>query len=262
MAQDTVGKTFGVALGVCLVCSILVSAAAVSLKPTQEENKALDKKRNILMAAGLLKAGESAGADRVIELYENVQARVVDLSTGNYTDVDPDVFDARRAALDPEQSEEIPLDKDLAKIKRRAKLSDVYVISEGNRVRKVIVPVCGKGLWSTLYGFLALDTKDLNTIRGLVFYEHLETPGLGGEVDNPNWKALWDGKKAYGDDGEVKIDVLKGKVVPGNPNEQYQVDGLSGATITARGVKYMLEYWLGEEGFASYLDRLREQGVG
>ena len=83
------------------------------------------------------------------------------------------------AALDPAQSEEIPLDKDLAKIKRRAKLSDVYVISEGDRVRKVIVPVSGKGLWSTLYGFLALDTKDLNTIRGLVFYEHLETPGLG-----------------------------------------------------------------------------------
>jgi len=84
---------------------------------------------------------------------------------------------------------------------------------------------------------------------------------LGGEVDNPNWKALWDGKKAYGDDGAVKIDVLKGKVVPGNPNEQYQVDGLSGATITARGVKYMLEYWLSEEGFAPYLDRLRDQGV-
>ena len=261
MAQDTIKKTFGVALGVCLVCSVLVSAAAVSLKPAQEENKALDKKRNILMAAGLLKAGESAGPDRVIELYKNVEARVVDLSTGDYTDVDPDVFDARRAVLDPEQSEAIPLDKDLAKIKRRAKLSDVYVISERGRVRKVIVPVSGKGLWSTLYGFLALDTKDVNTIRGLVFYEHLETPGLGGEVDNPNWKALWDGKKAYGDDGEVKIDVLKGKVVPGNPDEQYQVDGLSGATITARGVKYMLEYWLGEEGFASYLDRLREQGV-
>ena len=132
MAQDTIKKTFGVALGVCLVCSVLVSAAAVSLKPAQEENKALDKKRNILMAAGLLKAGESAGADRVIELYENVEARVVDLSTGDYTDVDPDAFDARRAALDPEQSEAIPLpDKDLAKIKRRAKLSDVYVISEG-----------------------------------------------------------------------------------------------------------------------------------
>ena len=210
MAQDTIGKTFGVALGVCLVCSVLVSAA-VSLKPAQEENKALDKKRNILMAAGLLKAGESAGPDRVIELWRNVEARVVDLSTGDYTDVDPYAFDARRAALDPAQSEEIPPGKDLAKIKRRAKLSDVYVISEGGRVRKVIVPVSGKGLWSTLYGFLALDTKDVNKFEGWYFTSILK-PWIGGEVDNPNRKALWDGKKAYGDGGAVKIDVLKGRL--------------------------------------------------
>ncbi len=261
MAQDTVGRTFGVALAVCLVCSVLVAAAAVSLKPTQSVNKALDKKRNILMAAGLLKSGESAGAARINELYEQIEARVIDLSTGEYADVSPSDFDSRRAALDPSQSEVISPDKDLAGIKRRAKLSDVYMVSDGNRIRKVILPINGKGLWSTLYGFLALDTKDLNTVRGLVYYEHAETPGLGGEVDNPNWKALWDGKKVYGDNGEVRIEVVKGQVVPGNPAAQYQVDGLSGATITARGVKDMLRYWMGDEGFAPYLDKLRDQGV-
>ncbi len=261
MAQDTVGRTFSIALGVCLVCSVLVSVAAVSLKPTQAVNKALDKKRNILMAAGLLKSGESAGAARINELYGQIEARVIDLSTGEYSDVSPSAFDGRKAAVDPAQSVAIPVEKDLAGIKRRAKLSDVYVVSEGDRIRKVILPINGKGLWSTLYGFLALDAKDLNTIRGLVYYEHAETPGLGGEVDNPNWKALWDGKKAYGEDGQVRIEVLKGQVVPGNPAAQYQVDGLSGATITARGVKDMLRYWLGEEGFAPYLDKLREQGV-
>lgn len=261
MARDTVGKTFGVALAVCLVCSVLVSAAAVSLRPTQSVNKALDKKRNILLAAGLLKEGESAGAARINELYGNIEARVVDLSTGQYADVSAGEFDARKAAVDPAQSEAIAPAKDLAGIKRRAKLSDVYVVSDGKRIRKVILPVNGKGLWSTLYGFLALDAKDLNTIRGLVYYEHAETPGLGGEVDNPNWKALWDGKKAYGENGEVRIEVIKGQVVPGNPAAQHQVDGLSGATITARGVKNMLQYWLGEEGFAPYLDKLREQGV-
>jgi Na+-transporting NADH:ubiquinone oxidoreductase subunit C len=261
VAKDTVGKTFGVALAVCLVCSVLVSAAAVSLRPTQAVNKALDKKRNILMAAGLIKAGESAGAARVNELYGNIEERIIDLSTGAYSDIETSRFDARKAAVDPAQSMVIPADKDLAGIKRRAKLSDVYLVSEGDRIRKIILPINGKGLWSTLYGFIALDSKDLNTIRGLVYYEHGETPGLGGEVDNPNWKALWDGKKAFGDNGEVRIEVVKGQVVPGNPAAKHQVDGLSGATITARGVKNMLEYWLGEEGFAPYLNKLREQGV-
>ncbi|MEE3235654.1 MAG: Na(+)-translocating NADH-quinone reductase subunit C [Candidatus Latescibacterota bacterium] len=261
MARDTIKDTFGVALGVCLVCSILVSGAAVSLKPTQNVNKALDKKRNILMAAGLLGVNESAGMSRVQELYKNIDARVIDLSTGNYTDIDPSQFDGKKSAKDPKQSVVILPDNDLAGIKTRSKYSDVYLVSDRGRVRKVILPVNGKGLWSTLYGFLALDTKDLNTIRGLVFYEHGETPGLGGEVDNPNWKALWNGKKAFGEDGEVLIDVIKGQVVPGNPKAKYQVDGLSGATITANGVKNMLRYWLGKEGFDAYIQNLRQQGV-
>ena len=261
MARDTVGKTFGVALAVCLVCSVLVSAAAVSLRPTQAVNKALDKKRNILMAGGLIKPGESAGAARVNELYGNIEERVIDLSTGAYADMAPSSFDARKAATDPALSVAIPTAKDLAGIKRRANLSDVYLVSDGKGVRKVILPINGKGLWSTLYGFIALDSKDLNTIRGLVYYEHGETPGLGGEVDNPNWKALWDGKKAYGDMGDVRIEVIKGQVNPSSPAAKHQVDGLSGATITSRGVKDMLKYWLGEEGFAPYLNKLRERGV-
>ena len=261
MARDTVKGTLGVALGVCLVCSVLVSAAAVSLKPTVRVNKALDKKKNILMAAGLLGANESAGVSRIQELYENIDARVIDLSTGDYTDIDPSQFDGKKSAKDPQQNIIIATGDDLAGIKTRSKFSDVYLVSEKGRVRKVILPVNGKGLWSTLYGFLALDTKDFNTIRGLVFYEHAETPGLGGEVDNPNWKALWDGKKAYGENGEVLIDVVKGQVVPGNPKAKYQVDGLSGATITANGVKNMLRYWLGKEGFEAYIQNLRRQGV-
>jgi Na+-transporting NADH:ubiquinone oxidoreductase subunit C len=261
MARDTIKGTFGVALGVCLVCSVLVSGAAVSLKPTQDVNKALDKKRNILMAAGLLGVNESAGTSRVHELYKNIDARVINLGSGDYTDKDPESFDGKKSAKDPIESVPILPDDDLAGIKMRSKFSDVYLVSDKGRVRKVILPVNGKGLWSTLYGFIALDTKDLNTIRSLVFYEHAETPGLGGEVDNPSWKALWDGKKAFGDDGEVLIDVVKGQVVPGNPKAQYQVDGLSGATITANGVKNMLRYWLGKKGFDAYIQNLRQQGV-
>jgi len=261
VAKDTIGKTFAVALSVCLVCSVLVSTAAVSLRPTQEINKALDKKRNILMAAGLIQVGEKSSPERIEELYGSIDARIIDLETGAYTDVDAGSFDARKAANDPARNVDIPADRDFGGIKRRAKLSDVYLVSVKGKVRKIILPVNGKGLWSTLYGFLALDTKDFNTIRSLVYYEHAETPGLGGEVDNPNWKALWDGKQAFGENGDVQIEVIKGRVDPARPRAKFQVDGLSGATITARGVGNMLKYWLGEHGFAPYLNKLRQQGV-
>jgi Na+-transporting NADH:ubiquinone oxidoreductase subunit C len=122
----------------------------------------------------------------------------------------------------------------------------------------VVIPVEGKGLWSTLYGFLALD-KDVNTIKGLTFYQHAETPGLGGEVDNPKWKALWPGRKAFGDDGQPKIAVIKGQAGP-VAEDPYQVDGLSGATITARGVSHLVQFWLGTNGFGPYLKQFKERG--
>lgn len=256
MARDTVGRTVGVALGVCLVCSVLVAVAAVSLRPIQAANRLLDRKRNILVAAGLLGGGGS-----VDELYRRIEPRLVDLSSGAYVEgMDPEAFDQRRAARDPQTSTAVPAAEDIASIKRRANLAPVYLVRQGDRVEKVILPIQGLGLWSTLYGFIALRADDLDTVAGLVFYEHGETPGLGGEVDNPQWQALWPGKKVYGDHGEVRIEVIKGNVNPDRPEARYQVDGLSGATLTSRGVDQMLKYWLGESGFEPYLARLRQQG--
>lgn len=256
-SNDTIGKTFGVALGVCLVCSILVSAAAVSLRPAQKVNKALDKKRNILIAAGLMEEGKSIDA-----LYEQIESRVIELATGQYAEsIDPETYDQRAATRDPQMSAPVPSEEDVASLRRKARYAPVYLVEDKGKVQKIILPVSGLGLWSTLYGFVALDARDLNTIRGLVFYEHGETPGLGGEVDNPNWQALWDGKKAYDESGKVKIEVIKGQVNPNRPEAQYQVDGLSGATLTARGVDSMLKYWLSENGFGPFLARLKERGV-
>jgi Na+-transporting NADH:ubiquinone oxidoreductase subunit C len=246
-----------VTLGVCAFCSVLVAGAAVLLRQPQEANKLLDRKRNILMAAGLL-----AGDKSVDELFADIDARVVDLATGEYAaGTDPETYDQRQAARDPAQSVEIPLEKDLAGNKRRARLAPVYLVRGSAEVVKIILPVHGKGLWSTLYGFLALDAGDLSTIRALIFYEHAETPGLGGEVDNPNWRALWNGKQAFDEQGSIRIEVAKGKVDPGRPEARYQVDGISGASITTRGVGNLLKYWLGEDGFGPYLSKLKEQGV-
>ncbi len=256
MPKETASKTFLVAFLLCVVCSVLVSSAAVYLRPTQQVNKALDKKRNILLAAGLLQQDKS-----IDEAYAAIESRVVNLATGDYVDVEAVGYDQRRAAKDPAPSEAVPADKDVASIKRKARNASVYLVHKGDEVRKIILPVHGLGLWSTLYGFLALDARDLNTIKGLVYYEHAETPGLGGEVDNPAWKALWNGKQAFDEAGQIRIEVIKGKADPTRPQGKYQVDGLSGATITSRGVSNMLHYWLSDEGFGPYLAKLKTQGV-
>lgn len=256
MANDTAGKTFLVAFILCAVCSVVVSAAAVVLKPAQSANRLLDKKRNILAAAGLLDSG--SGID---QLFEQIESKVVDLATGAYVDgVDAVTFDFVAAANSKDQGVAIPLDRDRAGIKHRSRYLPVYLVRRDGAVSKVVLPVYGKGLWSTLYGFIAIDRADLNTIRSLVYYEHAETPGLGGEVENPRWKAMWNGKKAFGSDGAVNIQVVHGTVDPAKEGAQHQVDGLSGATITSRGVQMMLHYWLGPDGYGTYLDGLRREG--
>lgn len=255
-SHDSINKILLVALSLCLVCSIIVSTAAVVLKPAQEANKSLDKKRNILEAAGML--DESLGIE---EQFAQVATRVVDLRTGKYVDdVDPAGYDQRKAAKDPGQSIALTPEQDIAKIARRENYAVVYLVQgEGGELEKIILPIHGYGLWSTLYGFMALEA-DGNTVAGLGFYEHGETPGLGGEVDNPRWKALWPGKEVYKDDA-VSIALVKGSVDPGNVNANWQIDGLSGATLTARGVTNLVQFWLGENGFEPFLNNLKTGDV-
>lgn len=250
--NDRISKVLLVAFTMCLVCSVVVSSAAVLLRDAQEVNKALDKKTNILSAAGLLEPGVSVATQ-----FEKIETRVVDLDTGKFTDaVSPESYDQRKAAKDPALSERLSSEEDIASISRREKYAVVYLLRDGNGIDKVVLPVKGYGLWSTLYGFLALES-DFNTVVGLGFYEHAETPGLGGEVDNPLWKAHWPGKQVYGDDGDVKLSVIKGSVDQSRPEAVYQVDGLSGATLTARGVDNLIQYWMGENGFAKFLSNLK-----
>jgi Na+-transporting NADH:ubiquinone oxidoreductase subunit C len=251
--NDSIKKTIIVTVLLCIVCSVIVSAAAVLLRPAQVANKSLDFKRNILSAAGLLEAGKNVDAI----FSERVVTRVVDLKTGKFTDaVDPASYDQRRASKDPSLSTNLSADEDIAKISRREDYSVVYLIQDENeQLQKIILPVKGYGLWSTLYGFLALEA-DANTVVGLVFYEHAETPGLGGEVDNPVWKAKWVGKEVY-DEGDVAISIIKGSVDPSSSNAVHQVDGLSGATLTSRGVHNLLHFWLGDNGYKPFLTNLK-----
>lgn len=262
MPRDSVGGTLTVAAVLCVVCSVLVSAAAVGLRPRQETNKNRYQKKNILIAAGLY--DEDDDDDAIDELFKNIETRVIDLETGEEVPADriePASYDQRLAAKDPERSVEIPNEDDIAGIGRREKYSKVYLVKGGGgALEKIILPVYGKGLWSTLYGFIALEA-DLNTIAGLTFYEHKETPGLGGEVESEVWKAKWAGKLLYDESDNLQIEVVKGAVTPDSPKAIYQVDGLSGATITSRGVSNLIRYWIGD-AFEPFLDRLEVQAPG
>ena len=251
--NDSVLRTFTVALMVCLVCAVVVATAAVMLRPVQETNKLLDKQVNILMAAGLY----SKGMD-VQQAFETIDRRFVDLQSGEYVDM-PDSYDQRRAAKDPAASVRLDSSVDIASIRNQAKVAEVYLArDESGELSKIILPIHGYGLWSTLYGFLALE-PDANTVAGLGFYEHAETPGLGGEVDNPKWKGLWPGKNLFNEQGELAITVVKGNVDAQAADAQYKVDGLAGATLTTNGVNNLVRFWMGENGFGPYLSGLKAQ---
>lgn len=261
--KDSITGTVGIALVLCLVCSVIVAGSAVSLSDLQKQNKTNEKRVAVLQIAGVYDAKKT-----VDEQFENVTARVVNLEEGRYANEDelaalkaagynPASFDQYKAAKDPAFSHALKSEEDPSSIKRLGKFANVFLVKLADGSQEVVVPVHGYGLWSTLYGFIALK-DDLNTVVGLGFYSHAETPGLGGEVDNPKWKALWPGKKLYKDGDKVALTVIKGHAEASDP---YHVDGLSGASLTSRGVDHLVKFWLGEQGFGKFITNLKAQGV-
>lgn len=260
MAQHSTGYTIGFAALVCVVCGIGVASAAVALADRQAENKKLDQQKQVLSVAGLIGEGEKLTPDEIKKRFaDNIKVEVVDLKTGGLAQgIDALSFDQRKAQKDPATSREAPANN--AKVLRLPNNALVYKVVKAGKVDTVILPIEGYGLWSTLYGFLAMS-DDANTIKGITFYQHGETPGLGGEVDNPKWKALWPGKVLFDAQGKPAIHIVKGGVDPASPDAKHQVDGLAGATLTSNGVDRLLQFWLGEQGFGPYLAKLRTQGV-
>ena len=252
--KDSTVGTIVVALAVCLVCSVIVSFAAVTLRPIQDTNKTQVFKRNILSVVGMLDPSRP-----IDEQFSAFETRVINFDTGEYApEMNTEEFDQRKSSKDPELSINLTAEQDMADIKRRENYGQVFLVrNDDDSIRFMVLPVRGYGLWSTLYGFLALE-GDGKTIVGLSFYEHAETPGLGGEVDNPKWKAQWRGKLAYGPEWEPRATVVKGAVDPTSENAKYQVDGLSGATLTSRGVANLVQFWLSEDGYKPFIQRVAD----
>ncbi len=250
-SKESPTKTIIVALLLSLVCSVVVSTAAIKLKPLQQKNQALDKKRNILVAAGMMEEKSSADIEA---LFNQVESKFVDLASGEFVE-EPVGFDQRAFAKNADTNLVLTAEQDLGGIGKRSQIANVYIVKNNGQLDSIILPIHGKGLFSTLYGFIALD-KDLKTVKGLKYYEHGETPGLGAEVENPSWLAKWPGKQVLDANGEPVLALVK--TVADDNNE---VDALSGATWTTNGVEGMIHFWLGDNGFGPFLDKVRAEGL-
>ncbi|MFC5704904.1 Na(+)-translocating NADH-quinone reductase subunit C [Aeromonas eucrenophila] len=251
--KDSTFGTIAVVTGLCLVCSIVVSVAAVGLRPAQQENKALDKQSNILAVAGV--DVTAVAKQDLAKLYgDKIEARLVDLTTGEFVDGDADNFDAAKAAKDPAQNIRLAPADDKAGVRQISRLIPVFFAKDAQgKVDNIILPVYGRGLWSTMYAFVAV-AADGQTVKGITYYDHGETPGLGDGIERPEWRELWVGKKLFDQDGMPAIKVIKGHAPAGS---EHEIDGLSGATLTGNGVQHTFDFWMGPKGFGPFLAKIR-----
>jgi Na+-transporting NADH:ubiquinone oxidoreductase subunit C len=250
------GYTIAFAGAVAMVCSVFVALSVVLLRPRQEENRRLDRMRNVLAAAALL--DQSDPPPSVEELFNaRVRPIVVTLATGQESSAVPALeYDQRRAAQDPSSS--APPDPDPARVRRVPALGAVYlVLAESSYVSALVLPVHGAGLWGQMYGYLALDI-DGRTILGVSFYEHQETPGLGAEIENERYVRRWIGRQVTDGEGTIRFEVTKDNVGP--PEEDpHRVDAITGATQTSNGLTELVRFWLGPQGYGPFLERFRRQ---
>ncbi|TKB25541.1 Na(+)-translocating NADH-quinone reductase subunit C [Desulfopila sp. IMCC35006] len=258
MAEENAAKPFYSVLVLAFVCSALVAAAAVGLRPQQEANRDLDRKKNILYAAGLYQEGKT-----IDQMFAPIETKIIELASGKFVPeetIKPESYKQLKAALSDATGRKLSNEEDIARLRRLEKYSLVYLVRQGDKIEQIILPVRGKGLWSTMYAYVALD-GDLNTIRGVSFYEHGETPGLGGEVENRRWQKGWQGKEIYNDSGDIDLQFVKGKAAGEGPARLHEIDGLSGATLTTKGVNNLMEFWFGEHGFKPFFARLKKENI-
>ena len=259
MNNDSPIKAVLVVVLVALVCSSLVSAAVVILRPIQLNNQLLDRSRNIMQLTGLPAAGSELPDEEMLSLFKSLDARIVDIDSAAFDpDVDPYTFDKRRAANNPELSVAIPPEFDHTGLGRRSRLAPAFLVWQDDEFERIILPIRGNGMWSALYGYIALDA-DMNTIADAIFYEQNETPGLGDQITRPDWLAQWQGKQIYDERGEVRFAVSGGRVDEASPAAAFEVDALTGATVTADAVTGLVQYWFGPHGYRRLLEHLREE---
>ena len=228
---------------ITLISSLLLSYSYSSLKKLTEDNIEFDIKRNIIKSAGY--DIRSMSKDDINNNYDtNITEMILD-ENNNFL---KDVSFNNLIGLEDKKNGLTYFVKKTDKIKFNLienKDSDTSIekflpIFFHNENEVFIIPISGKGLWSTLFGFIAIG-KDGNSVKGITFYKHKETPGLGGEVDKKWFQDNFVNKEIFKNNNLVSIKVIKGKVAA-LPESQWPhaVDGITGATITSKGVSDFL----------------------
>jgi Na+-transporting NADH:ubiquinone oxidoreductase subunit C len=249
--RESVPKTLAVAAAVALFCSLFVSAAVYSLRPIQLAHRSLDRSRAILVAAGLLGVDEAASERDIVDRYLDLEARIVDLDLGSFTDADrvsAAAYDYRSAGDPGGTAQHADAAEGAAPI-RRPRYMPVYLLRRGRAVERIVLPVYGPGMWSTIHGYVSLGS-DLTTIAGVRFHEHGETPGIGDRIQNPAWAGQWGGKRMYAEDGGLALRI---------GSEGGDVDAITGASVTVAAVDGLVRYWFGEDGYGPFLANLRSE---
>jgi Na+-transporting NADH:ubiquinone oxidoreductase subunit C len=260
MDNESPLKALIVVTATALVCSVLVTVAAVSLQPIQRAYQDLERIRFIVQISGIEESVEAMSDLEVIGAFQDLDSRIVDLNRGAFDDTyNPNTFDTSELAADPQFSVPIPADQDNASLGRRSRLVTVYLDRDGGDLRRIILPVYGQGMWSTIYGYLAIGS-DLNTIVDMTIFEQGETPGIGDVILRPAWQAQWRGKKLYDDVGTFRFRISRDAVDPASDQAAFHVDGLAGATVTVNGVMNLMRYWFGPHGFEPFLKNLSTTG--
>lgn len=250
-SRESVARTVLVAFLVALVCSTVVSSAVYLLRPMQLGYQLLDRNRAVVVAAGLTNA--EAGDREVVARFVDLVPRVIDLDAGRpAAGIDGRTYDHWDTTDRHYVAHPIPAAADEAGLGVRPRLVPVFVRLDDDAIDRLVLPVHGRGMWSTLYGYVALGA-DLNTVERLVIHRHGETPGIGDRIEDPAWLGAWRGKRVYDADGELAIRVLRGR----RPGSVHEIDLISGASVTSAAVGNMVRYWMGEDAYGPWLRRLR-----
>ncbi|HEY5623531.1 MAG TPA: NADH:ubiquinone reductase (Na(+)-transporting) subunit C [Gammaproteobacteria bacterium] len=252
--RDSVAKALGVAAGVAFFCSLFVSSAVLWLRPIQLAYQSIERNRAVLEAAGIVVAGVELAESEIVDRFLDLDVRIVNLDDGAFSDaVSPIAYDFRSAIDDPDQTVAVPGGLDIAALGRRPALLPAYLAIDGSRIEQIVLPVYGRGMWSTIHGFISLR-GDFATIEGAAFYEHGETPGIGDRIQDAAWLAQWRGQRAYDDSGRLVFGIG----AAGTARDE-GIDAITGATVTVAAVENLVRYWLGENGFGPFLTAMRSE---
>ena len=211
-------------LSLTIVCSLLLSLATEGLRSLKEKNVEIDKKKNVLNAIGLDISGLS-NSDIDMYFFNNIDTLIINL--------DGDINNILRIPdLDTVENNQT------GEVKYYNNNIEYLPVYEDNIKKVIVIPISGKGLWSTLFGYFAIDSDNYSTVKGITFYKHKETPGLGGEVSKKWFQSNFVGKEVYENNNLKSVKVAKAGYA--DKNSLYEVDGISGATITSNGVTAFL----------------------